>query len=649
MSFGFASDSSPFDTSQSAIRAAYLADEPECVKALVKEAALDSPMARRVQKRAQQLVRQVRAEPAAKGGLDVFLQEYDLATREGIVLMCLAEALLRIPDSATADRLIRGLILRGEWDRHLGKSPSFLVNASTWGLMLSGKIVRALSSEEAATLVMKLASRLGDSALRSALRAAMGILGAEFVMGETIEQALERTSDEYRYSFDMLGEAALTARDAQRYCDAYLRAIRAVGQGAGVETFSAPGVSIKLSALHPRYEYSQRERVLKEVVPRLATLAAESRNNNVLVTLDAEEAERLELSLELFRAVYESRELRGYEGFGLAVQAYQKRAPQVIDWLAQLAKERRKKIPLRLVKGAYWDTEVKRAQVQGLAGYPVFTRKAHTDISYLACGRRILNHGVSLYPQFATHNAHTVAYFIEVAKDRDFEFQRLHGMGEALYSQIVKEKPCRVYAPVGSFDTLLPYLVRRLLENGANTSFVNRIADTRLPVEKVIADPVASVEAREPASHPRIPLPRDLYPGRRNSAGLNLGDPRSQTELAQAMSREMKRQWFAAPLIAGEVLNGKERASFDPADRTRQIGSVIEADESALAQALQSAHSEFPHWNATLVGERAKLLEGASDLIEQHRAELAALIVREGGRTIPDALSEIREAADYCR
>jgi RHH-type proline utilization regulon transcriptional repressor/proline dehydrogenase/delta 1-pyrroline-5-carboxylate dehydrogenase len=640
--------------SREKIRAAYLADEAQCVSALLTEAALDESRAERVRTHARELVSEIRSRK--RRGLDAFLHEYALASEEGVVLMCLAEALLRIPDDATADRLIRSLISRGEWGSHLRSGASPLVNASTFGLMLTGRLVRALSHTEAAALVRRLAARLGEATVRVALKAAMGILASEFVLGETIEQALERASRDYRYSFDMLGEAAMTGADAERYYEAYIHAIRVVGKerARAEDPFSAPGVSVKLSALHPRYEYAKRERVLRELGPRVLELAREARLGNVIMTLDAEEADRLEPSLDVFEQVYGSPALERWEGFGLAVQAYQKRAPHVIDWLAQLAQSRGRMIPIRLVKGAYWDSEVKRAQVAGLSGFPVFTRKAHTDVSYLACGRRILAHKNRFYPAFATHNAHTVAYFLELSKASgvDFEFQRLHGMGEALYAEVMAREgvPCRVYAPVGSFDTLLAYLVRRLLENGANTSFVNRIGDLKLPVEKVAADPVRLLAGREAKPHPRIRFPRELYsPERVNSRGINLADPDSLSSLLQAMQSALNREWRAAPLVAGQRLPGEARPVLDPADRKREVGQVVLAGEEALEAALDLASKAAASWDSRRAEERAECLEHAANRLEEAFPELAALVIREGGRTIPDAVSEVREAVDYCR
>ena len=501
------------------IRAHYLRDEAEAVRELLAAARLSPEAAARVGMRARAFVEAVRARQQSHAGMQSFLREYDLSSQEGVLLMCVAEALLRIPDAATADKLIRDKFSQGDWERHVGRNRSLLLNAGTWGMMLTGRLV-SLDDETArnpGAWVARLAARAGEPVVRVALRQGMRLMAEQFVMGRTIEEALERTRDAtqaaYRHSFDMLGEAALTAADAERYSAAYERAIDAIAAHAGATgtggTFARPGISIKLSALHPRYEFAQRARVLAELVPRVQSLAGRARRGDIGVTLDAEEAERLDLSLDIFERVFASPALSGWEGFGLAVQAYQKRSPFVIDWLAGLARRQHRRIMVRLVKGAYWDTEVKRAQMQGLAGYPVYTRKANTDVSYLACAARIAAAGDAFYPQFATHNAHTVATILErMGQSRAFEFQRLHGMGEELYEQVVAMGyACRVYAPVGSHEDLLPYLVRRLLENGANTSFVNRIADPDVPIDTVIADPVAAVEAQPHAANPKIPLP----------------------------------------------------------------------------------------------------------------------------------------------
>jgi RHH-type proline utilization regulon transcriptional repressor/proline dehydrogenase/delta 1-pyrroline-5-carboxylate dehydrogenase len=501
----------------------YLADESEAVRELMQLARLDAATGAQVRQLAVELVESVRRNRTRKGGLDAFLRQYDLASREGVILMCLAEALLRIPDADTADRLIADKIAAGNWSEHVGSSDSLFVNASTWGLLLTGKLVRPdpedLSNPGA--VVARLATRLGEPVVRAALRQAMRIMGHQFVMGRTIEEALERSGQGdnrlYRYSFDMLGEAAMTTEDALRYLEAYSHAIAQVGAArADLPDEAAPGISVKLSALFPRYEFAQRERVLAELAPRLLQLAAQARDVRVALTVDAEEAERLEISLELIDRVLQAPFVAGWGGFGLALQAYQKRAPDVLRWLIERARTHQRRLVVRLVKGAYWDSEIKRAQERGLAGYPVFTRKPNTDVAYLACARLLLAGGDVVYPQFATHNAHTVASVIHLARaaGKPFEFQRLHGMGEELYAEIVgadkRDLPCRVYAPVGAHEDLLPYLVRRLLENGANTSFVNRLVDERLPAEEIARDPIEQVASLESIPHPRIPLPRAL-------------------------------------------------------------------------------------------------------------------------------------------
>ncbi len=644
---------------RAAVAAAHLADETACVERLLREAALDAGALQRVDGMARQLVAAVRRKPLPFGGLDGFLHEYDLSSQEGVVLMCLAEALLRIPDAATADRLIHDKLPGANWEKHLGHGRSLLVNASTWGLMLTGRLVRLEDETTAGHFLERLAARSGGRLVRLALKQAMGILASQFVMGRTIEEALQRSlrdePDFYRYSFDMLGEAALCRADAQRYFEDYAYALRVIAVASpGANAAQTPGVSVKLSALHPRFEYAQRERVMAELLPALLDLAELAAAADIGLTVDAEEAERLELTLDVFEAVLRHPRLSGWQGFGLVVQAYQKRALPLLDYLADLARRSGTRIPLRLVKGAYWDSEIKRAQVQGLAGYPVFTRKAATDVSYLACAKTLLTNRDAFYPQFATHNAHTVACVMELAgTGRDFEFQRLHGMGDALYGEISAPGklgvPCRVYAPVGGHHELLPYLVRRLLENGANTSFVNRIADQRMPFEAVIADPRERMRRLTTKPNPRIPLPRDLYGAWRNSAGLSLNDPAALAPLAQAMTQALAQTWSAGPLVGGALLPGEPRALPDPANHSRSAGEVAEADAAAVEKALALAAQAAPDCDAVPAASRADCLERAADLIEQHRAEFMALLVREGGKCIPDALAEVREAADYCR
>ena len=659
----FAQPPPPADALRAAIRKAHRADETACAEALVAQAELAPEARERIAARARELVAKVRAERRRAGGLDAFLHEYDLTSQEGVVLMCLAEALLRIPDSETANRLIREKLANADWARHLGHSASLFVNASTWGLMLTGRVVRLDSGQagDVRSVLGRLVARSGEPVIRRALVQAMRILGRQFVMGRTIAAALDRAKPAgqagYSHSFDMLGEAAYTMPDAERYFAAYRSCVAAVGaQATGDDVFARPNVSVKLSALHPRYEYAQHDRVLAELAPRILDLARDAKSQGIGLTIDAEEADRLELSLDLIAAVFGDSSLAGWEGLGFAVQAYQKRALSVIDWLAALAREHGRRIQLRLVKGAYWDTEIKRGQEQGLEGYPVFTRKVSTDVSYIACARRMFAAGDAVYPMFATHNAHTLAVVLELAGDgRDFEFQRLHGMGEALYGEVVGPDKlgvaCRIYAPVGSHEELLPYLVRRLLENGANTSFVNRIIDEKLPIDDIIADPVAKLRAIESKPHPRIPLPARLYGDERaNSHGIDLSDPDELAPLAADMARAIESRPRAAAIVGGvETARGEAREVRDPSDGGRVVGEVIEASAATVERALAGARRAAPEWAATPADERAACLDRMAALLEERTAEAMAICVREAGKTIADALGEVREAVDFCR
>jgi RHH-type proline utilization regulon transcriptional repressor/proline dehydrogenase/delta 1-pyrroline-5-carboxylate dehydrogenase len=647
--------------SRAAIRALYRADEAACVKRLLPRAELPRDAELRAGARARTLVEKVRRQEREAGGLDAFLQEFGLDTKEGVVLMCLAEAFLRIPDEETANLLIRDKIGGAAWEDHLGGSDSLLVNASTWALMLGGRVMRwhEASGSQPWQIVQKAVARAGEPVIRRAVTQAMRIMSRQFVMGRDIGEALDRARESAargaRHSFDMLGEAARTA--AEKYFAAYLSAIEAVGGAAGASTsvFAADSISVKLSALHPRFEYAKGARLQQELAPRLGALAAAAKKHGIGLTIDAEEADRLEPTLDMFAAVYESPELAGWRGFGLVVQAYQKRAPAVIDWLADLARAGGRRIPVRLVKGAYWDSEIKRAQEQGLEDYPVYTRKAATDIAYIACARRLLNLGDLFYPQFATHNARTLATIAELAGAQgEFEFQRLHGMGEALYQALDQEEdspaPRRIYAPVGNHQELLPYLVRRLLENGANTSFVNRLADDAAPIEDVIRDPVKILSGAPYRPHPGIPPPRKLFsPERENSAGLDLSDTASLAPLCAEIDQALARRWIARPIIAGTELGGAPRPVLDPSDRRRHVGTVIEAGDSAVPPALASALAAFPSWSAVPAEARAAALEKYADLLEDRRAQAMALCIREAGKTIPDAVAEVREAVDFAR
>lgn len=642
----------------------YLADETATVKALLEQARLSDDARARIHERAKTLVEAVRANADSRGGIEAFLQQYDLSSQEGMVLMCLAEALIRVPDAETADKLIQDKLKGGKWKEHLGKSPSLFVNASTWGLMLTGRVLKfgARDEKNASGILDRAIQRVGEPVVRTATRQAMRIMGFQFVMGRSIKEAMKRARDQklYRHSFDMLGEAALTYADADKYFKAYSDAIDAIGEykGEGFDVFSAPSISVKLSALHPRYELANHELVMKEMVPRLLALAEKAKSHDIALTVDAEEAERLDISLDVIEAVYRSPSLEGWPGFGLAIQAYQKRCIRLIDWLIDLSKRGGRRIPVRLVKGAYWDTEIKKFQVEGETGYPVFTRKANTDVSYLACAKKLLAAGELLYPQFATHNAHTVASIMEMAKERkDFEFQRLHGMGEELYGELVgKDKfgvHCRVYAPVGAHKELLPYLVRRLLENGANTSFVNRIVDEKVPVAEIVADPVAEVENLKSIPHPKIPLPKDIYHAfgndRLNSKGINVHDIKELEELKAAMEKSMQTEWRADPVIGGKVMKGESKPSVDPTDNRRVVGTVVEADGEMIKQAIDIGYKAQPKWDETPAEERAACLLRAADLYEKHMADLMALCTREAGKSIADGIAEVREAVDFLR
>jgi RHH-type transcriptional regulator, proline utilization regulon repressor / proline dehydrogenase / delta 1-pyrroline-5-carboxylate dehydrogenase len=647
-----------------AINDLYLAPETQVVRTLADRARLTPERRDAVQQRALALVEAVRGAKPSGSSLDAFLREYHLASREGVILMCLAEALLRIPDAETADRLIADKIPSGDWQDHLGDSSSLLVNASTWGLMLTGRIVDVDRAElgSVRSWFARLTSRIGEPVARSALRQAMRILGHQFVMGRTIEEALERADGAreraYRYSFDMLGESALTGADAEKYFEKYRAAIIAVGRHApqDLDITARHSISVKLSALHPRYELAQRDRVVQELGSRLHALVKLARDSGVGLTVDAEEAERLELSLLLIDGLLASDVLADYACFGLAVQAYQRRAYKVLEWLASRARSLKRRITVRLVKGAYWDSEIKRAQERGLPSYPVFTRKPSTDVSYLACARLLAGARDVIYPQFATHNAQTLAYVAEVFGNAagSFEYQRLHGMGEELYSQVIGDEQgghaCRVYAPVGPHEDLLPYLVRRLLENGANTSFVNRIVDARLPPETVVNDPVAQVDAFSEIPHPRIVEPPRLYgPDRQNSRGVNFADGADLEALKGECEAASSRRWQATALIDGRAGAGTVLQLANPADETQIIGSVTQASAADADRAVTSAVAAQPAWDALPAAQRADILLRAAETFEANRGEFLARCTLEAGKTLADGVAELREAVDFLR
>jgi len=640
----------------------YLADEATLVERLVNDTDPGAEARSEIFADAVALVKKVREAEARDSGLDAFLRKYDLSSQEGVLLMCIAEALLRIPDADTADELIADKIGSANWEDHLGTSDSLFVNASTWGLMLTGRIMKMdeLNSVNPVTLLGKLANRAGEPVVRAAMRQAMRIMGHQFVMGRTIDEAMKRSVSKdnkaYRYSFDMLGEAALTMRDADRYFEAYRDAIARIGKSTGEgDVLAAPSISVKLSALHPRYSWEHAERVLDELVPRVQELAVFAKEQGIALTIDAEEADRLELSLRIFRDVFNDGRLAGYEGLGLAVQTYQRRATAVIEFVASLGEEASRRIPIRLVKGAYWDTEIKHAQELGLENYPVFTRKVHTDVSYLACARLALSKAAALYPQFATHNAHTIASILHYAGDRsDYEFQRLHGMGEALYAEIIDPaklaRPCRVYAPVGSHEDLLPYLVRRLLENGANTSFVNRIVDDSVPAEELVSDPIELARSKNFAPHSRIPTPGNLFGEERpNSKGVNLADSIERDSVLRDMQEARRRTRRCMPIVNGRHRDGDAALSVDPSNTSETVGEVVNASSELVDEAIDAALASQPAWDLAGAEARAATLEKAADLFEAHRGELLGLCVEEAGKTLPDAIAELREAVDFLR
>ncbi|MDT3684676.1 MAG: bifunctional proline dehydrogenase/L-glutamate gamma-semialdehyde dehydrogenase PutA [Pseudorhodoplanes sp.] len=639
---------------ETAVFEAPYAEADEAVARMLLAAAAGDPVAEaRIDALTHRLVAAIRGHSGGLGGIEDFLHAYSLSTREGLALMVLAEALLRVPDSATTDRLIEDKLAAGDWSHPDLKSDALLVSASAWTLGVTARLIQPGETPE--NILESLVKRLGLPAVRAAARQAMRLLGSHFVLGQTIEEALSRARDhpEFRYSFDMLGEGARTSADAERYFASYSAAIDAIGHSAQApDLLRRPGISVKLSALHPRYEAISQDRVMRELPPKILDLARKAKAHNLNFTIDAEEADRLELSLDIVRAVAADASLAGWDGFGLAVQAYQKRAPAVIDWIVGLAQSLSRRFMVRLVKGAYWDSEIKRAQERGLPDYPVFTRKAMTDLCYMDCARKLLAARPQIFPQFATHNALTVASVVEAAGGVDgLEFQRLHGMGEQLYAALradIPEAACRVYAPVGGHRDLLAYLVRRLLENGANTSFVSVAADPKIPVSEILERPWHAVGHHDHARHRKIPLPRDLYtPARMNSTGVEFGDRASLQSLVQNVCQSQAKV-AATSLIDGKPQAGTRRAVLSPIDG-EPIGEVAEASRDIAAMAIDAAQKGFARWSATPLDRRATALERASDLLEERRAMFLALLQNEGGKTLDDAVAEVREAVDFCR
>ncbi len=655
-----------FDLSdfRSIIRNNTLADEADAVMNLVSACMLSQEERQSISAAAARRVTAIR-DDGNPGIMETFLAEYGLSTKEGVALMCLAEALLRVPDTLTIDALINDKITPANWGRHLGRSSSSLVNASTWALLLTGQV---LSHEEEGSVFGALRGvvrRLGEPVVRTAVAQAMKELGQQFVLGQTIEDAVKRSGElearGYTYSYDMLGEAARTENDARRYHLSYSDTITSLASACTHDDIrDNPGISVKLSALHPRYEYSQRDRVIGELAPRCHSLALLARSANMGFNIDAEEADRLDLSLDVIEKVLSDPSVAGWNGFGVVVQAYGPRAGFVIDWLYALARQLDRKIMVRLVKGAYWDTEIKRAQVLGLDGYPVFTRKMNTDISYIANARKLLSMRDCIYPQFATHNAHTVEAVLHMAGTagtgqlEGFEFQRLHGMGEALHEHVLSENRtrCRIYAPVGAHEDLLAYLVRRLLENGANSSFVNQIVDDTVPAETVGADPIETLERQLGlVANPKISRPEAIYgPDRRAAQGWDLTDPETAAMLDDRREIFRRTEWHARPALAASVAEkGVPRTLYNPVYREEIVGTVEEAAAVHADLAVTAAEAHVKDWRERSAEDRAQLLERVGDLYEQHADELFSLLAREAGKTLPDCVAEIREAVDFCR
>jgi RHH-type proline utilization regulon transcriptional repressor/proline dehydrogenase/delta 1-pyrroline-5-carboxylate dehydrogenase len=644
------------------IRHAYLADEAKVIKQMVEQADLSENFRADVSSRAADYVRAIR-KSSTPSIMENFLAEYGLSTKEGVALMCLAEALLRVPDSYTIDELIEDKISHGNWGDHLGHSGSPLVNASTWALLLTGKVMAGDDEGKMLFTLQGMVKRLGEPVVRKAVGQSMKEMGRHFVLGTSIEKAIERArtleAKSYTYSYDMLGEAARTEADARRYHLAYSDAISELSSACKHRDIREnPGISVKLSALHPRYEVAQHEEVMDELVARTASLAMLARSANMGFNIDAEEADRLDLSLDVIEKILSNGALKDWDGFGVVVQAFGKRAPEVLDWLYALAKRLDRKIMVRLVKGAYWDTEVKRAQVLGLSDYPVFTRKTNTDIAYLACSRKLLGMTDRVYPQFATHNAYSVAAVLKIAEAMkidasQFEFQRLHGMGEALHDFVVTKQNarCRIYAPVGEHQDLLAYLVRRLLENGANSSFVNQIVDTSITPETIARDPVAVWESYSgQVSNPNIPLPADIYgEQRRNSRGWDITDISTLQAVSDKRDTFVQHQWNASPTVKPESA-GRERIQiFNPANPGDQVGEVVQASPADADKAVEQAQQVFNSWRSTPAAERADILRRVADLYEANAEELFALLAREAGKSWLDSVGEVREAVDFAR
>ncbi|MFK4824637.1 trifunctional transcriptional regulator/proline dehydrogenase/L-glutamate gamma-semialdehyde dehydrogenase [Paenochrobactrum sp. BZR 588] len=637
--------------------------EAECVSILLEKATLPEAERTAIRATATKLITALRAKHKGTG-VEGLVHEYSLSSQEGVALMCLAEALLRIPDTATRDALIRDKIATGDWKSHIGGGRSLFVNAATWGLVVTGKLTGTVNDRGLSAALTRVIARCGEPVVRRGVDMAMRMMGEQFVTGQTIDEAVKRArvleQKGFGYSYDMLGEAATTAQDAERYYKDYENAIHAIGKAsAGRGIYAGPGISIKLSALHPRYSRAQTTRVMDELLPKVKALAAIAKSYNIGLNIDAEEADRLEISLDLLESLCLDEELKGWEGIGFVVQAYGKRCPYVLDFIIDLARRSNHRIMVRLVKGAYWDAEIKRAQVDGLEDFPVFTRKIHTDVSYIACAQKLLNARDVIFPQFATHNAQTLATIYHLAgqdfKIGDYEFQCLHGMGEPLYDEVVGaqnlNRPARIYAPVGTHETLLAYLVRRLLENGANSSFVNRIADKAVSIDELTEDPATIVRSMREigALHDQIALPKDILAPRKNSAGLDLSNENTLVALHADLLKSAAKDWQAKPVLGSLSVQGTPRDVLNPGDHSDKIGTVFEVSAEDAAKAVQLAAKSVKDWSATPAAERAACLERAADKMQEEMPVLLGLIVREAGKSLPNAIAEVREAIDFLR
>lgn len=655
----FAPPLRPATPLREAITAAYRRPEPECLPPLVEQASVSGETRDAARATATALITALRAKHKGTG-VEGLVQEYALSSQEGVALMCLAEALLRIPDNDTRDALIRDKIAEGDWKSHIGDGRSLFVNAATWGLVVTGKLTGSVNDAGLGAALTRLIARAGEPVIRRGVDMAMRMMGEQFVTGETIDEALKRArtleARGFQYSYDMLGEAATTMADADRYYRDYENAVNAIGRAsAGRGVYGGPGISIKLSALHPRYSRAQADRVVGELLPKVKALALLAKGYDIGFNIDAEEADRLELSLDLLESLALDPDLASWNGLGFVVQAYGKRCPFVIDWIVDLARRSDRRIMVRLVKGAYWDAEIKRAQVDGLADFPVYTRKIHTDVAYIACARKLLAARAHVFPQFATHNAQSLATIYQLAGPDfaigDYEFQCLHGMGEPLYDEVVGadklDRPCRIYAPVGTHETLLAYLVRRLLENGANSSFVNRIADPEVSVAELVADPVEIVCSMDVvgARHPLIALPSGLYGERRNSDGIDLSSETALATLGDSLRASAAVGWAAEPSDG----QGAARPVYNPADHRDVVGTVVEASAEAARAAVEAAEATAADWASVPPADRAACLDRAADIMQDRMPLLMGLIMREAGKSAPNAIAEVREAIDFLR